>query len=308
MKIAYTSDIHVDMSEANHGLIDALIDRLVSVKPDVFIIAGDISQSLEKIAETLDRFSKAPGRKMLVPGNHDIWIDSKSRLRQGIDSTVKYENLIPAVCSEFGFEFLPAGPITIGDIGFAGTMGWYDYSFRNRDFDETVSRALYSEGMYERCFWNDKRFVWWLRNPGRKIIHLRDRGLCRLDAEVNRSMTATLKTHLDQLVENKVREIVVVTHMVPFKGLVNYKRELPADFFTAYLGSEGLEKTIRACPLITHSIFGHSHTTHDVRLNGVRVMASPVGYLSKDDLSHLETLAEERLSVFDTVKSGVAMT
>ena len=132
MKIAYTSDIHVDMSEANHGLIDALIDRLVSVKPDVFIIAGDISQSLEKIAETLDRFSKAPGRKMLVPGNHDIWIDSKSRLRQGIDSTVKYENLIPAVCSEFGFEFLPAGPITIGDIGFAGTMGWYDYSFRNR--------------------------------------------------------------------------------------------------------------------------------------------------------------------------------
>ncbi len=52
MKIAFISDLHVDSSPENLKLLDHLVERLGSLNPDTFIIAGDISASSQVFEKT----------------------------------------------------------------------------------------------------------------------------------------------------------------------------------------------------------------------------------------------------------------
>ena len=57
----------------------------------------------------------------------------------------------------------------------------------------------------------------------------------------------------------QVDTIVVVTHHLPFQEMVYYPNRLPFDFFSAYMGSEGLGTTILEEPFVKYVICGHSY-------------------------------------------------
>ena len=71
-----------------------------------------------------------------MPGNHDLWVESKRALRRGHDSWHKYRTGIPDVCARRGFRYLVGAPLALGGVGFAGSVGWYDYSLGDPRLEE----------------------------------------------------------------------------------------------------------------------------------------------------------------------------
>jgi len=299
MKIAFTSDLHVDISKANHDLVDALVEHLAEVAPDIFIICGDISPSLDELARTLGRFKPVAARKLMVTGNHDIWVDSRNQLKKGVDSSMKYRELIPRACVEDGFDYLAEEPVVIDGVGFAGCMGWYDYSLRNPAYDGEIDPKDFEAGMFRGYMWNDKRHAWWLRRPGQKLFDLKSRTVCRCDGDICREMATHLDLQLDQLQLDGVRPVVVVTHFVPFKEMLSYRDTLPDDFFAAYAGSTALGDVICAHLDVTHALSGHTHRARDMQVGSVRAMARSVGYLDVMASDQLRQAARDSLGVLE---------
>ena len=98
MRIAYTSDLHVDISQRNWELIPYLAEILKMIDPDVFVIAGDISSELGDLEYALESFSGLMCLKLFVPGNQDIWVLSEQMQENGHDSYEKYYFYLPEVC------------------------------------------------------------------------------------------------------------------------------------------------------------------------------------------------------------------
>lgn len=232
-------------------------DLVADLAPDVFVIAGDVSADLAVLEDTLTRFDGIDCHKLFVPGNHDIWVAP----RPGTSSRTKYQHDIPEVCRRAGFHFLPGRPIVIRGVGFAGTIGWYDYSFRDPELDGEINTDTYRAKRYKGRIWADARYARWGAT----------------DETVAEEMAAQLASDLDDLQSADV-PIVVVSHHLPFEDLVVRHMDNVFDFFSAFLGSNILGDAIRARPNVKLVICGHTHFKRDTRVNGMQVVVSPLGY------------------------------
>ena len=288
MKIAFISDLHVDSSPQCFALLKDLVHTLMTVQPDVFIIAGDIAASTSLFERSLQHFADVPCKKLLVPGNHDIWVDSPASLQQGIHSGVKYDEIIPGICERNGFTCLGAAPRVIEGIGFAGTIGWYDYTLRNKNYDDTFSLETYRAKHYgERFTWNDLKFARWMDDGGTRL---------KCDEEVAAEMEASLGKQLASLSHQGITRTVVVTHHVPFREMILYPNLLPFDFFSAYMGSNGLGDVIASHQTVCRVICGHSHIKSAVAMDRFTAAKSPLGYYREWRTANREQLITERLS------------
>ena len=74
----YTANGDGRMWPYNNELIDAFVDKMIQIKPDILIISGDLTNngekvSHEKLAEKLKKIETEAGTRILiVPGNHDL--------------------------------------------------------------------------------------------------------------------------------------------------------------------------------------------------------------------------------------------
>src|SRR5580700_4969537 len=98
-------------------------------------------------SETLRQFQSLDLLKLVVPGNHDLWTESKSALRRRQDSGWKHDVALRGIADEHGFHYLPGSPsgspLVAGDIGFTGSVGWYDYSLRDLRLDGAIGTREY---------------------------------------------------------------------------------------------------------------------------------------------------------------------
>jgi len=291
MKITFISDLHVDSSPQCFPLLEQLAQNLADLQPDVFIIAGDIAANTGLFDKALRHFAALPCTKLLVAGNHDIWVDSPDSLQHGIHSGVKYAEIIPRICEKNGFIFLGETPRILEGIGFAGTIGWYDYSLRNKNYDETFSLEAYRNKCYREKFtWRDLQFARWMDADGRRP---------KSDEEVAGEMEASLKRQLASLHDQGIAKTVVVTHHVPFREMILYPNCLPFDFFSAYMGSEGLGTVIASHPAVCQVICGHSHIKSSVVMDRFTAMKSPLGYYREWRTIDRDRLLQERLSCLE---------
>lgn len=289
MKIAFISDLHVDSLPEPFHIIDAIHHRLLTIGPDVFIIAGDVAARPQLFEKTLRVFSELPCEKLLVPGNHDIWVETTS-LEKGIHSGIKYNEIIPQICNRNNFTVLGQDPHTINGAGFAGTIGWYDYTLRNKKYDHLFSIETYRNKKFEDRFtWNDLNFAHWMNSHNKR----------QEDETVAKEMEASLDTQIQTLRHRKTAKIVVVTHHLPFQEMVFHPNRLPFDFFSAYMGSEGLGRIILNEPAVKYVICGHSHIKSSLTLGNLRAMKSPLGYPREWETKDLEKLVEDRLSCIE---------
>lgn len=109
MRIAFTSDLHADVGARNAAALPWAARAAAALAPDVFVLAGDAANDLAALDRTLAAFEALPARKLFVPGNHDLWIESNKSLRRGQDSWHKYVRAIPDVCARRGFHSLRRG-------------------------------------------------------------------------------------------------------------------------------------------------------------------------------------------------------
>jgi 3',5'-cyclic AMP phosphodiesterase CpdA len=278
MRVAFTSDLHIDITAHNRKLLPYLADEIERLSPDALVLAGDIANTLLGWEFALQAFGRLGIMKLIVPGNHDIWIESKRAFEKSRDSTWKYNVALPASCARHGFHYLPQHPLLAGDVWFVGSLGWYDYSFRDERLEGSIGIRDYERGAYELNIWNDSRYAVWLRDPNSS--NWRIRKLRLRDSEICSLMVASLERDLERIPPD-IAKVVVALHTSPFLSCIERKR-LP-DFFDAYEGCTRVGEVLARCATrrAVTVISGHRHKALNITEQGVRVIRSPVGYLNE---------------------------
>ncbi|RKU20921.1 hypothetical protein C6503_05415 [Candidatus Poribacteria bacterium] len=277
MKIGLISDLHTDVTPLNSAIVPHLIDAVKAAQLDILVFAGDLARHLVQLSETLNAFQIADltCEKLFVPGNHDIWaIETPD-----VTSERKCE-IISTLCYACGFHPLMDEPFVKEQVGFCGTIGWYDYSFAPEGYD--FSDAQYAEKELMGAVWNDKRYAKWSET----------------DSVVARRFEAELRAQIAS-VRDDVSRIIVVTHHVPFRECIEYRGELPWDFFRAFMGSKGLGTLCLEEQRVTHALFGHTHQALDMKIRDTRAICAPVGYLQEKPTVGLRDYATQCLTCFE---------
>jgi predicted phosphohydrolase len=252
MKVAYSSDFHVDASESNREATQRVAGRIEETGADVVVIAGDAGNTLEALGEVLSLFAGLRVPKLFVAGNHDVWVEENpSGLH--LDSRTKYEVKIPDVCEQMGFVDLSQEPFVFDGVGFVGSIGWYDYSFADPRLG--LDTNDYWRGCYEEEVWWDQEMSFWAPRgiPSKEPDRLRDPDVCR-------EMVTTLETHLRKL-DNQVERVIAIVHTLPFRQTL--PRSDPPRYLDAFTGSEKLGQTLIANGNVIHHIGGHKHLNGD---------------------------------------------
>ncbi len=126
MKLFAISDLHVT-SGGNLGHL-----RFLTPRPDDWlIVAGDVCEKVQLLAETLALLAQKFAKVLWVPGNHELWSEGDGH--RSLRGLAKYEALVAAarqagaLTPEDPYPMWPGpGPATV----IAPLFLLYDYSFR----------------------------------------------------------------------------------------------------------------------------------------------------------------------------------
>jgi 3',5'-cyclic AMP phosphodiesterase CpdA len=256
MRLAIAADLHWGPHATGNAATRRLRDFLLAAPPDVLILAGDIGAG-DQFAPCLELFAELPGRKALVPGNHDIWVTEDDT--RG-DSLQVYREHLPRLAAQHGFTYLDNGPLVLSeDVALVGSMNWYDYSWALEELrerypgeEDRLTSKLFTRGRH-----NDARFVRWPLDD------------VRFTAEVVAAFAQQLRAALEQ-----AAQAIVVTHHPPFAGL-NVPREGPLTLdrllWEAFSGNEAMEEVLRRdAERIPLAFCGHTHRARANTLGPIR--------------------------------------
>jgi hypothetical protein len=106
------------------------------------------------------------------------------------------------IAAEHGFHYLPGSPLITEEVGFTGSLGWYDYSLRDPRLDGSIGNREYAEGTFRdsdgrTMGWNDTWKAAWLRNLNSEDWRQRRSRLA--NGEVLDRVAATLHQDLEQI-------------------------------------------------------------------------------------------------------------
>ena len=118
MKIAAISDLHVLPDDGDSELLDSIRERVAELDPDVFVIAGDISDRLDLLSDSLSQLHVDSCANLYVAGNHDIWFED----RKSPTSLEKYSKYLGEICNRNDFTHLPDHHFISGNTAFVGSI------------------------------------------------------------------------------------------------------------------------------------------------------------------------------------------
>lgn len=257
MRIALTADLHWGVRPAGDEATRLLVAFLRQEPPDVLILGGDVGAGAD-FGRCLTLFAELSGRKALVPGNHDIWVEEGDA--RG-DSLQLYREGLPRLCQELGFHYLDDAPLLLPEasLAIAGTINWYDYSWslnalqqRLPDWEERLRTKRFQRGRH-----NDARFVRW---------PLDDRGFTQ-------EVVGALEQHLQHVQD--FEKTIVVTHHPAFYGL-SFPRMWPFAttdglLWDAFSGNRDCETLLsRHAERIPFVFSGHTHRARENTLGAIR--------------------------------------
>lgn len=249
MRIAVTADLHWGMSRRGDRATRALAQQVEALQPDAFAIAGDVGEGAEW-SRCLALFSGLPCPRLVVPGNHDLWVRYP-----GQGSLTAYERRLPAAAAEHGFHYLDAGPFLAGPLAIVGSINWYDYSFADPALAEAFPdvERMYREKLFPRGRHNDGQYV-----------HL---GMS--DEAFTTRVVERFRAHLEALPES-VASILVIQHHPPVEALFYPTALTTAEqkFWRAYTGNRRMQDRVRSDPRIRWVFCGHTHAACEAEAEG----------------------------------------
>jgi 3',5'-cyclic AMP phosphodiesterase CpdA len=282
MRILVTADLHFD----NRRSLDPcrqLAREVLRAGGDVLVLAGDTAgPDLDVLGEALELFVGFPGHRLLVPGNHDLWT------RPGESSLDRYESSLPARAAEHGFVLLDHAPQQLGRVGLVGSIGWYDYSFRDEQLD--LPEPFYREKLSPaaaRYFGRDDLLDAHRGQLTDRAESFAARWMDGWRVELGMSDEAFLERLCNQLaaqlddLAGRVDTILAFLHHLPFAQLVPPNRPPRFAFAAAYLGAEKLGQVLRNCPKVSHVFCGHSHWPGRIDIDGLTVVNVGSTYVEK---------------------------
>ena len=287
LRLLITSDLHYNITRSQLPA-RRLARQVLRVGGDALVLVGDTAGiDLGVFRDALGLFDEFKGVKLLVPGNHCLWRND------GGSSLERYEHTLPDLARECGFTVLDAAPVTLGDVGLVGSIGWYDYTFAQASLgipmefyrlkvspgaaaymgmDELVERhrpTLSEDVLSMGVRWTDGQYV----------------RLGMSDEEFTARLADTLERQLAE-VSPRVSQIVAFLHHLPFAQLVPEVRHRRVAFAAAYMGSGVFGQVLRQFHKITHVYCGHSHWHMQLRVDQMEVVSIGSTYKEK----HLEIL------------------
>jgi len=247
MKLAILSDIHTDINyDENDSIEKALVSNLKCISPELFIIAGDVSNNYLKTLDFLNRVQNESGVKTLfVPGNHDLW---------NIENPDKNTDYIYDQLKSFKGNICDKPYDIDSEWTVIGDVMWYDYSFAHNRFKfEDLETGKFAERN-----WKDKEYIDWGMRDVRVNEHFIDKIHSQIDAK-------------------KDRKIIFVSHMLTHPYFTVKNNEL-WEYFNGYLGSDKPHKMFEKRINVKYSIMGHVHYRKEFFENGTKYICSCLNY------------------------------
>ena len=272
--ILITADLHYDHRRSRQPTRD-LAREICGRGGDVLVLAGDTAgPRAGAMRECLGLLADFGGRRLLVPGNHGLWCCD------GESSMDRYERILPAVAADCGFAVLDHEPVVLGRVALVGSIGWYDYSFRDRSLGIPVGfyRAKVSPGAAQRTSvcadllaahrgrLTERHMSMLVRwTDGRRVrLGLSDEAFVDLLVDKLRRQLSAVSPRVDR--------IVAFMHHVPFVELIPLGRPDPLAFAAAYMGSGRLGEVLLEFPKVTDVYCGHSHWPCRARVGHINVV------------------------------------
>lgn len=282
MKIAYYSDIHIDMrGNTAFGYHFPNFKKLVEDEVDAIVLAGDIANRSYEVLMYIDAFvsgiqSAARGLVIpvfFVPGNHEYYevpMDISMQLFWEYEQNHKG-----------WFYYLSAGrqPIELSDglnptVLFMGDTLWTDYCLNGEPFQ--YDHMEYASGRMSDYFriWEDF-FGGTKFSPARAL-------------QLHKSAVQELKSDVEKIrAETQAKKIVVVSHHAPsYESIADEYRQSPWDTLNPAYASALLDEYkygyVEAFASgVNLWIHGHVHGTLDYTKDKCRVVTNPRGYTGK---------------------------
>ncbi len=156
--------------------------------------------------------------------------------------------------------FLNGGFIVIGDTAFVGANGWYDFRMGYGDF--IVQYNVW------RMYNNDSRYIKFLSGDPEELAKVQASRMVKSVGDLNN--------------DDKIKNIVMITHTVPVKEGIVFKKD-PNSVWNALNGAYANSKmqnvlAADANKLIKIWVFGHTHYHKDFMIGGIHYLSNPRGY------------------------------
>ncbi|MFO8082117.1 MAG: hypothetical protein R6V07_17695, partial [Armatimonadota bacterium] len=251
----------------------------------------------ERIGELLGLFAEVDAVRLMVPGNHDLWQHAPPFTTRQL-----FEQTIPQIAVDHDFHCLDHGPLIVDEIGFVGSMGWYDYEMRQREAPvdgltvtpvgvsrgrdgEIGFRAVEGadEGGWEGLRGEDYAaggLVYQVDDATPQVavwndaLHL---GWEQSAPEVAAEMAERLRADISEI-SGECRRMVGVTHFVPFAELAERHFDSPKRAYArAFLGSSLLGEALMEADELALVIHGHRHRQEVREVRGVVTADANVG-------------------------------
>lgn len=228
MRLFATSDLHTDYKE-NFRWLQELSDT--EYRDDVLIVAGDVSDRMEVIRETLLLLRSKFRKLLFTPGNHELWVRNSR-----VNSLEKFQ-LILNLCDELG---IATKPLRLENFWVVPLFSWYDGIF------EPEMKA-----------WADFHFCKWPED------------------------IAPLSDYFLGLNESHLKPydapVITFSHFLPRSELLPPKEYLRISWLGNVSVCAALDSQIRQLNSTVH-VCGHTHTTFDRIIGGVRYVQNAVRY------------------------------
>lgn len=246
------SDLHYGHNPVGDRAVEALARHVVDSPVDALLLGGDIAKNRDSTEACLALFEGFSGARLAVPGNHDIWMPGWERAGTSWDI---HNHFLPGVFRERGFHPLHLEPLEVDEVTFVGSMGWYDYSFRDEEIGIPLSCYRKKTPPWARhAIWSDARFA----------------SFPQTDEALTRKLVGLLGGQLQEARSDTV--VALVHHVVTKKLLVHPRERVPKKwrFANAFLGSERLGDVLAGDPRVEQIFCGHIHLPMHAVKGGAR--------------------------------------
>ena len=264
MRVFALSDVHVDYNP-NWAWLQKLSPT--DYTHDVLILAGDVSNNLDKLEAALLGGREKFADIFFVPGNHELWV----RDMECADSMAKFWRVLE-LCDSLGVRTSPG---KVGGVGSGDNSVWIVPLFSWYVKPEEGTDSLFVPKAGEDTtleIWSDNYFIKW---PPLK-------GAVTVAAYFLRMNERHLQRYYDV-------PVISFSHFLPRRDLIFREKEEkeavkttvpdthPRFNFSRVAGCAGLEKQIRRLGSVIH-VYGHQHRQRHRLIDGVLYISHCLGY------------------------------
>lgn len=243
MKVYALSDLHVDYAQ-NRQWLQALVAG--NFGEDVLILAGDISDKLPLLEETLSALVGCFAEVLFVPGNHELWLHDDS-----FDCSLEKFDAVRALCGRLGVH---TEPLHGDHLSIVPLFSWYDFSFGAPD-------------RYLHRAWRDFRACRWPE-------HLPDMA----------AVTAHFLSLNENRLATRNDTVISFSHFLP--SLAVMPERIPPHRRKVYpvLGSDRLGDQLSRLQPDIH-VYGHSHVNQAVEVDDILFVNNAFAYPDEERIA-----------------------